>query len=366
MANCYVCGRILDENNRTEEHILLNAIGGHLSSDKIICRNCNSILGDDMDSELANQLNFVANMFNIRRDRGKPQPFDAVDKKNNKTYSILPGGKPNLKIPCIERNNNHYTIEVRDKKQLARVLRELKRKHAEIDDETLIKECTIDKKYLDDGLSFDIKFGGPLAFRSLCKTAVNFYIHKGGSPKNIRHLIPYIKGDTDYNVVSFMYLNEPPILTNSSELLHSIILRGDEKEKILFAYIELFDFYKAIALLNDNYEDKNVEYRYFFDVLSRKEIIRDYKLPLTRKMLESYQKLPFEYSIKKLISQLKVVIEKSLKKQDREHLNELLKEAVENAQRKIAGRNMTNDEMADIFVQETMENLMPWVLHNFS
>ena len=52
MSKCYVCGVELTEDNKTEEHII-NAIGGVLKSKNLICKQCNSDFGDEIDSFLA-------------------------------------------------------------------------------------------------------------------------------------------------------------------------------------------------------------------------------------------------------------------------------------------------------------------------
>lgn len=39
----------IDQENRSEEHIIHNAIGGILKSDSIYCKKCNSKYGSDLD-----------------------------------------------------------------------------------------------------------------------------------------------------------------------------------------------------------------------------------------------------------------------------------------------------------------------------
>lgn len=38
MSKCYMCGVELNDCNRAEEHIILNAIGGVLTSKNLICK----------------------------------------------------------------------------------------------------------------------------------------------------------------------------------------------------------------------------------------------------------------------------------------------------------------------------------------
>ena len=48
---CFVCGTVLTEENSSDEHILLNALGGHIHSKKLLCKRCNSVLGTTSDEE---------------------------------------------------------------------------------------------------------------------------------------------------------------------------------------------------------------------------------------------------------------------------------------------------------------------------
>ena len=52
MSKCYLCGMLLSESNRSLEHIIPNAIGGHLKSKDLICKNCNSNTGQKIDAEI--------------------------------------------------------------------------------------------------------------------------------------------------------------------------------------------------------------------------------------------------------------------------------------------------------------------------
>ncbi len=223
MSKCYVCGDEIDDSNCTEEHIFLNAIGGHLSSKDLICRKCNSDFGLDIDTELANQFKNIATMLNIKRERGKVQPFDVVDSQDNTVYSIGPGGKPVQKIPIIKNDGNHYTIKVANKHQAKKVLLGFKRKCPDLDVDGIVNKSHTEKEYLNNMVEFKISFGGDKAFRSLCKTAVNYYLYRGGKREYISHLVSYINGAEDMDIVWPTYLDEFSISTKKDEVLHSII-----------------------------------------------------------------------------------------------------------------------------------------------
>ena len=64
---CYACGKEITPSNRSDEHIIPNAIGGRLKSKSLLCKQCNSDFGDSIDSELSRQLNHIGNMLNIKK-----------------------------------------------------------------------------------------------------------------------------------------------------------------------------------------------------------------------------------------------------------------------------------------------------------
>lgn len=305
-------------------------------------------------------------MFNIRRDRGVPQAFDAIDPLDGSIYSIEPGGKPRIKKPVIQKNANTCKIIVANKKQAREVLNGLKRQCPALDVESVLSLATVEMRYLDNALNFKIHFGGSETFRSLCKTAVNFYLYKGGLQKNICHLISYIKdGDESDSTVRYLYSDKIQIPTEQDEVLHSIIIKGDSKEKILFAYIELFDFYKVVVMLNDNYEDEPVDYSYFFDVIAHTEVSREYTLSFTKEDFQNVARRDISpaYINSKILPHLRMVVQKALEKQDDEHRHALLTRALDKAIEKIDNRDLSQEEICNICTQEIMNQITPWIIH---
>ncbi len=69
MAICYIGENEITKENKYNEHIILNAIGGNLKSEDLICSNCSPDF-DSIDTELAKQLNLITCHLNVKRDRG--------------------------------------------------------------------------------------------------------------------------------------------------------------------------------------------------------------------------------------------------------------------------------------------------------
>jgi len=267
---CYVCNQVLTPSNSTSEHIILNALGGRLKSKTLICKKCNSEFGDKIDSELAKQYEFFANYLNINRDRKKIKNLKLT--KDGKVYYRDPSGKITLE-PQVQKqkvSSTEYTfkIVVNNSKEATKHIENFKKKYTKVD---ISNDYKATVEYVD-GLLYTSVLGYNLAFRSICKTAVNYYLHCNGDPKYINHLIPYLKEETELFVVNFCYSSNIEVLKNKDEVSHTLYLNGDPSEGILFVYVEFFNATKFLVLLNDHYTDAKINYIYSYDLLENQEI----------------------------------------------------------------------------------------------
>ncbi|MBK8089043.1 MAG: hypothetical protein IPK31_14485 [Chitinophagaceae bacterium] len=67
-----------------------------------------------------------------------------------------------------------------------------------------------------------------------------------------------------------------------NEVSHIIRLLGNPTEKILYAYIELFNTHNFIVRLNDNYDGIALDESYAFDLIEIKELVRSIPLNYTK------------------------------------------------------------------------------------
>ncbi|WP_195345130.1 HNH endonuclease [Paraclostridium sordellii] len=293
MCKCYICDEEINEKNETEEHIILNSLGGKLKSKKLICKNCNSKLGDSIDSVLSEKLKPIATLLNIKRDRGKPQKFTAYSTSKEK-FNIYPGGIPESTKPTIEEietnNGKLITIKARDKKEAKKILKGLNRKYKDIDVDKELSKSLETKQYMEDYLNFNIEIGSELEYRAICKMAINIYIFCGGEKNNIKHLLPYIKQEKNEDIFVKNFYKEEQVIEKSNEVLHTLIVKGSKKERILIVYIELFNAFKYIVLLNNEYTGKDIEYSYIYDVINNNQVYRNYNFNITRNEINEFFK----------------------------------------------------------------------------
>lgn len=288
MEKCFMCGLELTESNKTTEHILLNAIGGTLKSDKLICEKCNSLFGEKMDKSLFQQLHPFALLLNISRNRGKTQPLIAT-RSNGEKIRIYPDGKLEAISPTVQfiedDGKKRFEILARDAKESKKIFDNIKKKYPSA---TLIS--TNEKtEYIDEKITFSYDFGGD-ALLSICKTAICYYLHIGQNQEFIQDFINKFKERNIIDFCNFCYLDKNLLEKEADGIYHSIAIVGDSDERILYAYVELFNFYKVIILLNNNYVGEKIINVYSYNLLKRKQSNSNLHMHITRSNIEEILK----------------------------------------------------------------------------
>lgn len=309
MAKCYICTKEILQNETYNEHIILNALGGKLKSKDLICSGCAPKF-DSIDAVLAKQLNFISNMLNIKRDRGNPQPIKASIVDSGQEIYIKPDGEIILTKTIIEETDRDMNIRANTERQLRDTLKGKKRSYPQINVERLISEAVRESKSVGR-VEFQQLIGGLDCFRSVCKMAINFYIYKGGNRNNIIHLIDYIKQEKEQNCTKPFSFEETELtqFLQQDKIIHTLIIKGEPKEKILYAFIEFFSTISFVVLLNEEYTGSEVSESYFFDVLERQEMSKEevgFDINLEKLQIEEILQgntslIVYEEKIKKLV-----------------------------------------------------------------
>lgn len=301
---CYICDNELTEENQSDEHIILNAIGGHLHSHIVLCKKCNSELGEKADSKLAEDLSFYTDMLQVRKNRQNHHNQIMKDKDGHEIVVKDTGKHLELLKPCIKMENVgkdiHVNIIARNTKELSGLLRKLV-KEGTLSQEDADKISS--KAKIKEHKSVLIKHNviSEEAFPSIIKSAVNYYMDSYHDLNTIKHLIPYIKGEKDAREVLFLHLfKDLPYTTNSKEVTHMIHLEGHKESKLLYAMMEYFSIYIYVVVLDSNYHGNEINKTYAYDVVEGKEIERNFSLRLTLKDLSDFRNLPHEEYLKYL------------------------------------------------------------------
>ena len=270
MANCYMCGIELTEKNRTKEHIILNAIGGVLKSNNLICKQCNSDFGDKIDSLLAKQLQPFSVLMNVERDRGETPPIEAVRSSNNKKILVYPGGKPGSPKPDVqffeENGQKRYRVIARNTKEMNQIYHGIKRKHPS----ATITDIGETVENINEKVTIEYDLGGE-ALASVCKTAIGYYLYIGREQEHIQLFIDSFKKQEVLDLCNFCYLDKPVIVKSEDGIFHSIAIVGDPVQKLLYAYVEFFNYYHVIVLLSNNYTGEDFQNVYCYNLIKKCE-----------------------------------------------------------------------------------------------
>ncbi|MBK5935094.1 HNH endonuclease [Rhodovulum imhoffii] len=127
MNLCILC-QVTAPDPRKPEHILLNALGGRLTTTKALCATCNNIMGAGPDKDLADSVAPLRNIANFRSGSGKAPPSIPRVEADGIVYDLAPGGKPVLRPSSplfIEDGHEGVNVKIsaRDEAHLEQLLR---------------------------------------------------------------------------------------------------------------------------------------------------------------------------------------------------------------------------------------------------
>jgi len=274
MKTCYRCETELTKQNSSVEHIIINACGGKLKSSNLLCSSCNSIFGEQFDKELAKTTNDLANLLLVKRERGEPQKIKGISEDGQEEYYLEFGGDISITKPTIdlididneEIEKRRINVKAPNPKILAQTLKGLKRKYPTLNIDNALEKATTNDKPFNEAIEIKSSIGGQEVFKSVLKTAINFYMLNDGQRNEIKHLFPYLENSSDMDVVWMHYPDNPIYKSIENEITHVLKLVGDQKEKILYAYVELFYVHCFIVKLNADYSGKAIDADYVFNV----------------------------------------------------------------------------------------------------
>lgn len=129
---CYISQIEITDENKTEEHIIQQFLGGELKSKDILIDKINNELGRTIDKELSKQIR-IGDLIGIRRDRGGSGPKIVAKTEEGVKYEILKGKKVGIRLADKPKEyideEGKYTIEVSgSKKDQNKFLKNYKRK----------------------------------------------------------------------------------------------------------------------------------------------------------------------------------------------------------------------------------------------
>ncbi|MFL0251161.1 HNH endonuclease [Clostridium neuense] len=242
---------------RSSEHIIQNAIGGRLESEKICCDRCNFHLEELIDKSFCDIfVPFISNINNFKKTNNSNNAPKcsgyAIYNEGNKNKMVFADV---IKKSKVKKSNELIKIE----KEAGTKNLDERIKNCLNEMRVAFKNFNLDNNYFKQGIS---------------KIAYNYAIYLGINIKNISNVCDVTLDSENKELISinFNTIVIPFVPGNAFDdflelhtkftLFHNLILFRYGKE--LWCYINLFNTFQFYVRLSDNYDDgENIRYKIY-------------------------------------------------------------------------------------------------------
>lgn len=261
----------------TEEHILLDALGGRWTCRWIIDRSVNSRFGETIDAALANALLPIRTILDLRSgSNDPPAPLKRVRDAAGQVYDLNPGGRPVLSAPNFSSweadGQVYFQGVVRSLDELKALTKRQRRKH-NIPFEEIARQIQEVQEFgppLNLGIQLDSD-----SCRCIAKMACNLFgtTHSETILRDefnpIRDFVHKGVGDAH----RFVQINVTPVSLDARSALgpldHLLLVRGDATTGEVRALVALYKFIQFSVQLGRTILDQDVALSYRLDQIGR-------------------------------------------------------------------------------------------------
>ncbi|AWB06353.1 hypothetical protein A6A40_14650 [Azospirillum humicireducens] len=283
MNICYLTGKTLkakrkdlqEDESESLEHIIPNALGGKLSSLRILSHKANQDLNDLIDKRFVKIFEGFCLRLEIEKDR--------------KTTSSLRAVHDGYNVDVVLKNNRYYPRKPffdPDKKAIYAD----SQKTGENYKTYLIKKGDISESEeveIFDDISGEFKIGFSLDnsvfSKGIAKISAGFATFHGVPRDNIIDVI-----DIKNHMFHDKLLIAPSIPMNGIEAefeekvqkshyypVHGLVLYGSKEDRILYCYVELFSAFQWYVMLDSDYNGEDIHRTYTYSIIDGSEISLD-------------------------------------------------------------------------------------------
>ncbi|MDD2049697.1 HNH endonuclease [Pseudomonas putida] len=296
---CVLCDSPLSDANDSEEHIVINAIGGRYKVSGVLCVKCNNGAGQAWDSALAKDLQSLGLLIGVKRERGV-LPSLAVENLDGDqlvlhadgsmsparaSFSQTPEGSGAMKIELVARSPE----------EARKILKGVKRKYPNFDLESTIANSGVQSRYSRSPLNFSMEFGGALSGRSLVKSVLCFAVVNGVVAKDCTNARQYLLEDGAEACFGYWYESDLMLRRPEGVPLHCVAVSNRGTDGQLLGYIEFFGVRRMVVCLAENYSGAPVHASYCIDPRNSQRIVAEFDLGLDRADIQasySYERIP--------------------------------------------------------------------------
>lgn len=164
----------------SEEHILLDSLGGRLGSKALLDKSTNDRFGATIDIALADCLLPIRVLLDAKAADGRsPPPLRGVKAKDGRLFNLLPGGKPEMAAPRIDVDEREGKLAIeghaRSMREARQLMRRVLAKHS-LPIELLEKIAKSGEEHIPD-LEISLEYDSNV-WRGILKTACNLLAYQ--------------------------------------------------------------------------------------------------------------------------------------------------------------------------------------------
>jgi hypothetical protein len=293
MATCYVCGDSLHEKTRPE-HVIKKSFGGSIASRKLVCDKHNEEFNRDIDKEISDELDWMHD--SLVQDKKSKKRIILHDIHTGEEVPFGVGLRPLFPLKYYDNEKlirtEYYDSKEDAKKKAEKYSQQRKRQTKDNKEEWKFSEIEqpgiSNYHFYKGGIA---GFGSIFFHKTFLKSAINFYLYHGGDKKFIERAINVLLDKIkDTKITRFFFSQYLKVEVGNKEICHFMYLKGCPEQKILYCYIELFSTHKLLVFLSSNYEGVEIEKQYCRDIINKKDIVKNFKMHLSRNHFEDYYK----------------------------------------------------------------------------
>lgn len=190
---CFYCKTQITSQNCTEEHIFLAGLGDKLKTKKVLCRDCNSLLGAVVDAPLINDLKPFVDFLMIKTREKNPNVI-VTDVKSKREYLFNPSkNKYKLRRDYVdskpEGHQLHINASFKDEKSAQHYIKKLKDKYPSINPSDINVKHTVSQPQIEVYLPIN-----PSRYvLAILKMAIEFSLICGVPRRGVDYLIGLLR-----------------------------------------------------------------------------------------------------------------------------------------------------------------------------
>ena len=231
---CVCCNAELVDAAISIEHILPQALGGKLKSDRVFCGSCNNRLGNEVDVHFVQQFAFFSTTLDIKRERSKGHA-KVVAKHEPSGEEVHIG--PDLRIKTTKVTVETKEVDGHEQVRIvapslevaSKIVKDYESYAAKTGGKVQIESKEVKKIEPKGPIQVELGFGGPDGFRGAAKIVLGLYIHKDGARGDVAELAEYVCSGKEKHLVWMHYI---PRLDPTTHLTHDIIIATDTQKRL--------------------------------------------------------------------------------------------------------------------------------------